>query len=404
MGAEDKRCDTGDDQQDGDRDRRGDQPAAHVADVDTIAPTGTQPRSGWSNLSTVLLKLFHRSTPMECTIDLMPVETGRPTCRGVVPSAPSELAWILNLLTQTARYAVPALAELDGSLLPGVSRLRAPMLERSRRLWADGVPGCPELLPLAYLGGCVLDDGLARFLAWLEVARVQGALRLDLLTESPSDRPAVLERIRRVRADAGLRHEYRGLLVDAWRPAADVWERQGRAAVLAAGAGWTARLESGTPIEELVPPRHPLTRAEQLGYEDLFEHRSEFAVSPMYFCMSGGHVVDLNEFVHIGVPASDLLPVRKVRDASFVAYRLRVLAEPTRVHILIQLLSAPAGVMELSRGLRISQPTVSGHVKVLRDAGLIQPRRFGGRSVFVASRKRIERLLEDARATIARWD
>jgi DNA-binding transcriptional ArsR family regulator len=93
-----------------------------------------------------------------------------------------------------------------------------------------------------------------------------------------------------------------------------------------------------------------------------------------------------------------------VRDSNFVADRLRVLAEPTRVHILIQLLSAPAGVMDVARALRMSQPTVSGHFKVLRAAGLIQPRRLRTRTVMVASRKRIERLLEDARATIARWD
>jgi len=60
--------------------------------------------------------------------------------------------------------------------------------------------------------------------------------------------------------------------------------------------------------------------------------------------------------------------------------------------------------MEISRSLRMSQPTVSGHLKTRREAGLIQPRRFGTRTVMVASRKRIERLLEDARATIARWD
>jgi ArsR family transcriptional regulator len=88
----------------------------------------------------------------------------------------------------------------------------------------------------------------------------------------------------------------------------------------------------------------------------------------------------------------------------FVSDRLRVLAEPTRVHILIQLLSAPSSVMEIARAVRVSQPTVSGHLKILREAGLIQPKRFGARLVLVASRKRVERLLEDARATNARWD
>ena len=115
-------------------------------------------------------------------------------------------------------------------------------------------------------------------------------------------------------------------------------------------------------------------------------------------------MVDVGEYVHVAVAASDLLPIRKVRDAAFVADRLRVLAEPTRVLVLIQLMSAPSGVMELARSLRISQPAVSGHVKVLQRAGLIQARKLGPRPVFVASRKRVERLLEDARGTLARWD
>jgi DNA-binding transcriptional ArsR family regulator len=182
------------------------------------------------------------------------------------------------------------------------------------------------------------------------------------------------------------------------------WLREGRRVALDAALRWTERIEKGGHIEDLVPPRHPLSRADQHGLDDLFEHRQEFVLSPLYFCLSGGHVFDAGEYVHIAVAASDLLPIRKVRDAMFVADRLRVLAEPTRVHVLIQLMSAPAGVMDVARALRVSQPTVSGHIDVLRRAGLIQRRKLGPRSVYVASRKRIERLLEDARGTLARWD
>ena len=197
---------------------------------------------------------------------------------------------------------------------------------------------------------------------------------------------------------------YRDILVDVWHVASTPWDSHGREVVAGACAAWRTRLDTGASIEDLVPPRHPLSNADRLGFDDLFTHRQEFALSPLYFCMSGGHVVDLVDYVHVAVPSSDLLPVRKIRDAMFVSHRLRVLAEPTRVHILIQLLSAPSTVMEVARALRVSQPTVSGHLRILRDAGLIQPKRFGARTVLVASRKRVERVLEDARATIARWD
>jgi DNA-binding transcriptional ArsR family regulator len=334
----------------------------------------------------------------------MPIELGQPSCREVSPSAPSELAWLLNLLAQTARYAEPALAELDSSLLPGIGRLRQPIRVRLEHLWSDGLAGCPELIYAADVADCVLDETPQRLFAWLAKASNGPTTAHAMLTEPERDRPAIAERLNRLRDDARVRHAYRDILVDVWQVASSAWERHGRAVVAGACAVWKAKVDTGASIEDLMPPRHPLTHADRLGFDDLFTRRKEFALSPLYFCMSGGNVVDLDDYVHIAVPSSDLLPVRKVRDAMFVSDRLRVLAEPTRVHILIQLLSAPSSVMEIARALRVSQPTVSGHLKILRDAGLIQPKRFGARIVLVASRKRVERLLEDARATIARWD
>lgn len=64
-------------------------------------------------------------------------------------------------------------------------------------------------------------------------------------------------------------------------------------------------------------------------------------------------MIDVGDLLHVGVPASDLLPSRRARDADYVAHLLRVLAEPTRVTVLIQLLAGPAAVMPLARRLGI---------------------------------------------------
>lgn len=119
--------------------------------------------------------------------------------------------------------------------------------------------------------------------------------------------------------------------------------------------------------------------------------------------MSGGSVTDLGDRVLICVPASALEPVRRTRDAAYVAGRARLLSEPTRVHILIHLMSAPSGVMEITRALGMSQPTVSEHVRVLARAGLVRKESKRGRTVYRALPARIERIFEDAGATIARW-
>ncbi len=261
-----------------------------------------------------------------------------------MPSVAAELAWLVDLLTQTARYAEPALAELDASLLPGVRALRAPVMERATRLWNDSVPGCPELLLVADQADCIRQDSATRLLAWLTTGgRGPAVTSYELLTEPAADRPAIRTRLRRLKEDVETRRAYRDLVAEVWRLAAPVWEKRGRRVVLEACARWMSQLDAGTPIEDLMPPRHPLTLADRLGFEDIFIERDEFALSPLYFCLSGGQVVDLTAYVHIAAPASDLLPVRKVRDAAFVADRLRVLAEPTRVHILIQLLVRARG-------------------------------------------------------------
>ena len=322
----------------------------------------------------------------------------------VVPSAPSELAWILDLLVQRARYAGPALDELDRSLLPGLGMLQADIRQRFDGLWQDGVGGCPELLPIAHHAGALSDTDLDRLFDWLRSSRMASVPPLPLLSEAEPRRPEIRRRVGRLCEERRTRAAYLDALSEVWRRAGEAWRRDGLPVVTRACATWRERLGAGIALEDLVAPRHPLSRADEHGLDDLLRGEHSFVISPLYFCLSGGHVVDLGELVHVGVAASDLIPIRKVRDAAFVADRLRVLAEPTRVHILIQLMSNPSGVMEVARALRISQPTVSGHVKVLERAGLIQQRRRGSRAVLMASRKRVERLLEDARTTLIRWD
>jgi DNA-binding transcriptional ArsR family regulator len=49
-----------------------------------------------------------------------------------------------------------------------------------------------------------------------------------------------------------------------------------------------------------------------------------------------------------------------------------VIAEPTRRAILSLLVSSEQSVGEIERQLRMSQPTVSKHLRVLRDAGFVE--------------------------------
>lgn len=77
-------------------------------------------------------------------------------------------------------------------------------------------------------------------------------------------------------------------------------------------------------------------------------------------------------------------------DAAFAA-----LADPTRRAILARLAQGEAGVMELAKPFRMSQPAISRHLKVLEGAGLIVRR--------VEGTRRPCRLAPEGVAAIDRW-
>ena len=53
------------------------------------------------------------------------------------------------------------------------------------------------------------------------------------------------------------------------------------------------------------------------------------------------------------------------------------LADPNRILILYELSQSPRNVTELSTNLKMPQPLVSRHLKVLRERGMVIPKRQG---------------------------
>jgi DNA-binding transcriptional ArsR family regulator len=53
------------------------------------------------------------------------------------------------------------------------------------------------------------------------------------------------------------------------------------------------------------------------------------------------------------------------------------LADPTRLLLLYALSNEPRNVTELTQDLQVPQPTVSRHLKVLREGGLVKASRQG---------------------------
>jgi len=64
------------------------------------------------------------------------------------------------------------------------------------------------------------------------------------------------------------------------------------------------------------------------------------------------------------------------------ARALVALADPTRRRVFEKLNAGPKSVGALARGLPVSRPAVSQHLRVLKDAGLVADRPEGTRRVY----------------------
>jgi ArsR family transcriptional regulator, arsenate/arsenite/antimonite-responsive transcriptional repressor len=82
-------------------------------------------------------------------------------------------------------------------------------------------------------------------------------------------------------------------------------------------------------------------------------------------------------------------------DARRLAQVLKALADPARLQVISLIRAAPGGevcVADLVRELDLSQPTVSHHLRVLHDAGLLRRERRGSWVWYAVSDERVEEI------------
>lgn len=112
---------------------------------------------------------------------------------------------------------------------------------------------------------------------------------------------------------------------------------------------------------------------------DATEITSSFVHHPYTFEVNSGDVH--RETNQCSVCGSDTALKPLPRDeAERLARLLRAVADPTRLQLLSLIEASPAGeacVCDLSEPLDLSQPTVSHHLKILVDAGLLQREKRG---------------------------
>jgi len=265
------------------------------------------------------------------------------------------------------------------------------------------VRGYTDLVVLAQRSGTLFDMELDAFFARFGTSCADDAAVPSLLSESASERKAFAERLLKLRTDVDLRERYLALLQSVWAVAHDEWELAGCDAVMAAAADWRERLRNGAGFKEIVERQQIWKGRPQLDdLSDAAAADGRLVLSPGWF-FGEIHVVEVDGMMYLGrgIRSHDDDEDRRVV-ATRVASQLKALADPTRLRILLCLAREPASVTEVARDFKLSQPTVSAHVQMLREAGLLDEKTEGRSAMLSASAENLRRFFADAQDALVK--
>jgi DNA-binding transcriptional ArsR family regulator len=312
---------------------------------------------------------------------------------GAHASLAVEIDWVLSGASQT-RASSPAGLE-------GLYSRRPDLAERVLRLWGPeetlSYPGYLELTILSHHGGRLFSTDSDAYLGALEEMTAGAPADLPLRSETPDDRLRLLRRMEVLRSSPQRRSAYCDLIREVWSEVRPTWEAIGRPAVEAA-------VEERRALAEKRVEWREFTRYEGFCGDNL-EHlvdalgsAGELVAVPAYFTHKG-MMVDVPGMVVVGVrtePAGTEIRAR----TEMLANRLKAISDPTRLAILSSLAAGPMTVTEIARTFSLSQPTVSNHVKVLREAGVVSSSIDGRSRRISVQPPALEELLEQLRGTI----
>ena len=249
-----------------------------------------------------------------------------------------------------------------------------------------------ELAILAHHGGILFSLDAEELLGRLEGLCAEAPADLRLASETARDREAMRARLARLRSSADARRAYVELMRDVWAAVRPDWVRNGRRSVEAAVAARREIQHHGAPWEEIARSNY---RPGGRVLDDLvasLPRDGVVAVVPAYFAHLGS-LVDLPGTVMIGVRAEGSGAEARARTEN-LARRLKTISDPTRLAIVEVLRATPSTVGELAEIFSLAQPTVSNHVKILRDAGFVANASRGGRRELVLEHGTLDELLD----------
>ncbi|GAB4327830.1 MAG: hypothetical protein Kow0010_11490 [Dehalococcoidia bacterium] len=314
----------------------------------------------------------------------------------IAPSAACELEFVFFVVRTHGSWHRP-----DPPWLAPFIEEHGELYRRIRDFWGeDRSPECAELLVLAERADVLFGEDGARVVDALEAAATSARPLPALRTETQVTRDLLRARLMQLATSPETRLDYVQLARDTWEAMSDEWRVRGLPAVLARCNAWQEQVERGAPPLQVLPSTS-MARQQRLGtvavaglvQEALEQGRLAFV--PTYFAGEGRGLLELSDWLLVaeGIDSGREMERRREKAAE-AARRFKVLSDPTRLAILTFLMTHGTSVRDLAETFELTQPTVSVHVKALREAGLLESQKAGNLTLYRAS-------AEHARAWVA---
>jgi DNA-binding transcriptional ArsR family regulator len=251
-----------------------------------------------------------------------------------------------------------------------------------------------------------VDGGETLVLAWRagvlfsqDVPAAIDAIEAQIRVEAPtpkldSEPPEVVDIIGRrlayLREDRAAAAEYVEILRQMWTLVEPQWRSAAAAEARETAADLDARARNESDLRKIVA-------ANSFVHKDNYQAQiasaravGELYVVPLALGNEGAIYWAFPGAVIVGVgAATPQKQARKRARLEDAAGRFKVLSDPTRLSILNEVMHGTnynaTTVTELASLFGLSQPTISVHMKLLREAGLVSTERDGNRTLYTAN-------------------
>lgn len=197
---------------------------------------------------------------------------------------------------------------------------------------------------------------------------------------------------------------YRRMLEQFWALLEPFWRKEGRAAAEGAARAFLAKYEETGSVLEALPTHHFTQFESSAQHIRKSAEKGRVVVVPLFFAAGGGFNFDFMSAHYIGYGIqSERFHAHTAARVEAAANRIKAVADPTRL-MLLTLIARYKGfdltVSDFAAQLGVSQPTVSGHLKLLKEADLVALEKKGNKSIYSLNTEAIRGSLAEFEALV----